>query len=182
MIGSMKAAVLERPGEIRLVERALPSERGPGEACGRVRRAAVCGTDYHAFRGNQPFFEYPRIGARIERGGIERERRRRGLPGRATAARSSPYLNAATAAHASAARGIAVLTFKCRGVQRQLIPASGWPICEALPPEPLRRSHVPLRRSRASATPGEHALSIGMGPIGVSVADFALLGSGDHRG
>ena len=61
MSGSMRAAVLERPGEIRMLERLVPGEPCPGEACVRVRRVGVCGTDYHAFRGNQPFFEYPRV-------------------------------------------------------------------------------------------------------------------------
>ena len=31
------------------------------EALLRIRRVGVCGTDIHAFRGEQPFFEYPRI-------------------------------------------------------------------------------------------------------------------------
>jgi len=27
----------------------------------RVKRIGVCGTDLHAYEGNQPFFTYPRI-------------------------------------------------------------------------------------------------------------------------
>ena len=33
----------------------------PGEAIVRVRRSGICGTDWHAYRGDQPFFSYPRI-------------------------------------------------------------------------------------------------------------------------
>lgn len=33
----------------------------PGEALVRVRRIGICGTDIHAFAGNQPFFTYPRV-------------------------------------------------------------------------------------------------------------------------
>ncbi|HEY6408780.1 MAG TPA: alcohol dehydrogenase catalytic domain-containing protein, partial [Ktedonobacteraceae bacterium] len=34
---------------------------GPTEALIRFRQVGICGTDYHAFHGNQPFFTYPRI-------------------------------------------------------------------------------------------------------------------------
>ena len=27
----------------------------------RVHRVGVCGTDYHAFAGKQPYFSYPRV-------------------------------------------------------------------------------------------------------------------------
>lgn len=32
-----------------------------GEALIQVKRIGICGTDLHAYEGNQPFFEYPRI-------------------------------------------------------------------------------------------------------------------------
>jgi 2-desacetyl-2-hydroxyethyl bacteriochlorophyllide A dehydrogenase len=38
-----------------------PSVPGPAEVLIRIRQVGVCGTDYHAFHGNQPFFTYPRI-------------------------------------------------------------------------------------------------------------------------
>ena len=57
----MKAIVLDTPGQFRHVEMAMPPTPGPGEALVRVRRIGVCGTDFHAFRGEQPFFTYPRI-------------------------------------------------------------------------------------------------------------------------
>jgi len=33
----------------------------PGSAILQVCRVGLCGTDYHAYKGEQPFFEYPRI-------------------------------------------------------------------------------------------------------------------------
>ena len=33
----------------------------PGEALVRIRRIGICGTDLHAFKGEQPYFTYPRI-------------------------------------------------------------------------------------------------------------------------
>jgi threonine dehydrogenase-like Zn-dependent dehydrogenase len=32
-----------------------------GEALVRIKRIGICGTDLHAYKGNQPFFKYPRI-------------------------------------------------------------------------------------------------------------------------
>ncbi len=57
----MRALSLYAPGEIRMVSLSEPSVPGPAEALIRIRQVGVCGTDYHAFHGNQPFFTYPRI-------------------------------------------------------------------------------------------------------------------------
>ena len=57
----MKAIVLEKPGEFRLIDAPEPQSPPPGHALVRVHRVGICGTDLHAFRGKQPFFAYPRI-------------------------------------------------------------------------------------------------------------------------
>ncbi len=57
----MQAVVLTEPGHLRLAEREAPNPPGPGEALVRVHRVGVCGTDLHAFQGRQTFFSYPRI-------------------------------------------------------------------------------------------------------------------------
>jgi 2-desacetyl-2-hydroxyethyl bacteriochlorophyllide A dehydrogenase len=44
-----------------LSQTAAPEKPGAGEALVRVHRVGVCGTDYHAFAGKQPYFTYPRI-------------------------------------------------------------------------------------------------------------------------
>ncbi|MDX1682591.1 MAG: alcohol dehydrogenase catalytic domain-containing protein, partial [Phycisphaeraceae bacterium] len=51
---------LNKPGEFQRVERPEP-EAEAGEALVRIHRIGVCGTDLHAFAGNQPFFDYPRV-------------------------------------------------------------------------------------------------------------------------
>ncbi len=64
----MKAIVLERPGLLQLINMEEPETPGPGEALIRIHSVGVCGTDLHAFRGEQPFFTYPRIlGHELER-------------------------------------------------------------------------------------------------------------------
>ncbi|HMN29109.1 MAG TPA: zinc-binding alcohol dehydrogenase family protein [Caldilineaceae bacterium] len=57
----MKTIVLEAPGHFRLTDTEAPGHPGPGEALVRVRRVGICGTDLHAFKGDQPFMAYPRI-------------------------------------------------------------------------------------------------------------------------
>ena len=44
-----------------LADTSAPPRPGPGEALVRVLRIGVCGTDFHAFEGTQPYFSYPRI-------------------------------------------------------------------------------------------------------------------------
>jgi len=56
-MSAMKAAVLHRPGEIRLEQRQVP-EPGPGEVLVRVRAVGVCGSDVH-------YYKEGRIGRRV---------------------------------------------------------------------------------------------------------------------
>ncbi|QJQ99044.1 zinc-binding alcohol dehydrogenase family protein [Halomonas sp. PGE1] len=56
----MRTVVCQAPGRLTLEQRAAPS-CGPGEALLRIRRVGVCGTDIHAYGGNQPYFTYPRV-------------------------------------------------------------------------------------------------------------------------
>ena len=57
----MKTILLNEPGQLCLVDDAAPSDISPDEALVRVHRIGVCGTDLHAFKGEQPFFTYPRV-------------------------------------------------------------------------------------------------------------------------
>ena len=56
----MKSIVCEKPWQLKMKE-TDPPEVKPGEALIRVRRVGICGTDLHAFKGEQPYFTYPRI-------------------------------------------------------------------------------------------------------------------------
>jgi threonine dehydrogenase-like Zn-dependent dehydrogenase len=57
----MQQLVLQAIGDLQLCDAPRPALPGRGEAQVRVRRVGICGTDLHAFTGNQPFFSYPRI-------------------------------------------------------------------------------------------------------------------------
>lgn len=52
---------LKTPGEFEKIETTLNTFLKPDEVLLKVHRIGICGTDMHAFRGNQPFFTFPRI-------------------------------------------------------------------------------------------------------------------------
>jgi len=60
-IETMKAILLEEPGQFKWVEQPAPLKPAPHEVLLKMKRLGICGTDLHAFKGQQPFFSYPRI-------------------------------------------------------------------------------------------------------------------------
>jgi len=56
----MRQIVCMEPQQLVLANVSEP-QRKPGEALVRIRRIGICGTDIHAYRGEQPFFTYPRV-------------------------------------------------------------------------------------------------------------------------
>ncbi len=56
----MKYIVCEEPGVFAIKEKGIPT-RLEGEVLLKIKRVGICGTDLHAFKGNQAFFSYPRI-------------------------------------------------------------------------------------------------------------------------
>jgi threonine dehydrogenase-like Zn-dependent dehydrogenase len=56
----MRALVIDRPGEARVIDVATPAHI-PGEATMRIRRIGLCGTDLSTFLGKNPLVTYPRI-------------------------------------------------------------------------------------------------------------------------
>src|SRR5215208_6355766 len=58
----MDTIVLQEPGRFEMMRRDdPPATPPPGHALVRVGRVGICGTDWHAYRGKQPFFTYPRV-------------------------------------------------------------------------------------------------------------------------
>ncbi len=57
----MKAIILNEPGSFSLVEKEIPKIISGDDVLLKILKIGVCGTDLHAFSGNQPFFTYPRI-------------------------------------------------------------------------------------------------------------------------
>jgi 2-desacetyl-2-hydroxyethyl bacteriochlorophyllide A dehydrogenase len=56
----MKYIVCEEPNKFALKEKENPA-REDNQALIKIHRVGICGTDLHAYSGNQAFFTYPRI-------------------------------------------------------------------------------------------------------------------------
>ena len=60
ILKTVKAISCREPGHFQALEIPEP-EAADGEIMLRIRRIGICGTDFHAFAGEQPYFKYPRI-------------------------------------------------------------------------------------------------------------------------
>jgi L-galactonate 5-dehydrogenase len=56
----MKSLLCEKPFKIHYIETPKPIIKND-EVLLKIKAVGVCGTDIHAYTGNQPFFSYPRI-------------------------------------------------------------------------------------------------------------------------
>ena len=56
----MKSIVCQQPGDLQYIESEKPIAKN-GEVVIKIRSIGICGTDIHAYGGNQPFFTYPRV-------------------------------------------------------------------------------------------------------------------------
>ncbi|WP_247236913.1 zinc-binding alcohol dehydrogenase family protein [Telluribacter sp. SYSU D00476] len=57
----MKTLSLNEPGQFEFIDTPFDTTLQEGETLVKVLRVGICGTDLHAYRGKQPFFEYPRV-------------------------------------------------------------------------------------------------------------------------
>ncbi|MFN8357527.1 MAG: zinc-binding alcohol dehydrogenase family protein [Spirosomataceae bacterium] len=57
----MKTLFLNTPGQFEYADTLLDEQLATHEVLLKIHRIGICGTDYHAYRGKQPFFSYPRI-------------------------------------------------------------------------------------------------------------------------
>jgi 2-desacetyl-2-hydroxyethyl bacteriochlorophyllide A dehydrogenase len=182
----MKTIVLEEPGRFSLAATDAPQFLSSDEALVRVHRVGICGTDIHAYRGDQPFFTYPRIighelGVEIVQVGANEAGLRSG-----DRCAVEPYLNCG---HCIACRlgktnccvQLQVLGVHTDGGMREYVTV---PIEKLYRSEVLSLEQLALVETlgigahaveRAQLEAGEFALVIGAGPIGLSVIQFAQL-------
>jgi 2-desacetyl-2-hydroxyethyl bacteriochlorophyllide A dehydrogenase len=57
----LNAIILNKPEHFERINIPKPTTLLPHEALVKIHRIGICGTDYHAYKGRQPFFTYPRI-------------------------------------------------------------------------------------------------------------------------
>ena len=186
----MRTLVLNKPGRLALTDTPAPADPGPGQALVRVHRVGVCGTDIHAFGGNQPFFTYPRIlGHEL---GVEVVAVGEGVANVAPGDRAAvePYLNCGTCA--ACARGCTNCceTLTCMGVhgdggmrERILVPAQKLHVSKTLTLDQLAlvetmgigKHAVDRAFTIGGFAEGDTVAVIGLGSIGLTAVQFALL-------
>ncbi len=180
----MKTLVLEQPGHFTYTETPSDEYLQPDEAWVKVHRIGICGTDYHAFEGKQPFFSYPRIlGHEL---GVEVISTGEHVTGLKKGDRCAvePYLNtsqdqAVRRGFTNCGENLSVLGVHQDGGMREyfrlparyLHPSDQLSYEQLAVIEPLGIGCHAVNRARIQAE--DTVLVVGAGPIGLAVALFA---------
>ncbi|RTE51739.1 zinc-binding alcohol dehydrogenase family protein [Arenibacter aquaticus] len=181
----MKYIVCEEPGNFQLKEKEAPI-RKKGEALLKVNKVGICGTDLHAYTGNQAFFTYPRIlGHELATQVVEIDENPKGIKAGDNVV-IMPYLSCG---HCVACRNgktncctqIQVLGIHTDGgMQEQitvpadiLLPANNLTDNQMAIVEPLAIGAHAIRR--ADVQPGETVVVVGCGPIGIGIMKLAQI-------
>lgn len=182
----VQTIVLREPEAFECTDTEPPGVPGRGEVKVRVERVGICGTDLHAFRGRQPFFSYPRIlghelGVIVTEVGSDVANVEVG-----DRCAVEPYLNCGSCIACRRGKTNCCIQLQCLGVHTD----GGMREEILLPAGKLHRSnHLETSQlalvetlgigahavDRATIEPGEKALVIGAGPIGLSVIQFATV-------
>lgn len=179
----MKQIVCEQPDQLVMREAPEP-QLDEGLVIVRVRRIGICGTDLHAYKGNQPFFSYPRVLGHELAGEVEAVHP--SVDGVRTGDIVSviPYMECGRCIACRGGRTNCCTNMQVLGVHRDggmsermavpashLIVANQLTLDQAAVLEPLSIGAHAVRRSELQA--GDTALVIGAGPIGLGVMALA---------
>ncbi|MEM6642557.1 MAG: zinc-binding alcohol dehydrogenase family protein [Bacteroidota bacterium] len=195
----MKYIVCDQPDQFSLQSKQAPA-RKEGEALLAVKKVGICGTDLHAFKGNQPFFNYPRIlGHELGCEVLEIEPNEQGIaPGDKVIVMpyiNDPNSNASLAGKPNCCQNIRVLGVHTDGGMqdvisfptRLLIKANELSLDEIAIVEPLAIGAHSIRR--AGIKKGDVVTVVGCGPIGIGIiglckylgAEVIAIDVNDHR-
>ena len=189
----MKAIVLHNPNAFRFAAD-YADEAGPlppGHARVRTRRVGICGTDWHAIAGRQPFFTYPRVLGHELGVEVVEVNDADGSSGLQPGDRCSvePYLNCGQCIACRRGRGNCCTKLQVLGVHAD----GGMRETFTLPARKLHQSdtlsfdQLALVETlaigchavgRAQVEAGERVLILGAGPIGLSVVPFVQANGG----
>jgi 2-desacetyl-2-hydroxyethyl bacteriochlorophyllide A dehydrogenase len=182
----MRAIQIVEPKLMRRIEIDEPAKPGPGEALVRTHRMGVCGTDISCFLGKFPFFDFPRIpGHEL---GVEVLEVGEGVVNVRPGDRCSvePYMNCGRCFACRKGASNCCANLKVIGVMmdgglcdRFLIRAEKLHPSTKLSMEQLALVETLAigchANDRGAPQAGEHALIIGLGPIGLATLEFARL-------
>ncbi|TRX57625.1 zinc-binding alcohol dehydrogenase family protein [Fulvivirga sp. M361] len=175
----MQYIVCEKTLKFELKHREQP-ENTEGEALLAVKRVGICGTDLHAFKGNQPFFSYPRIlGHELATEILEISDNPEGLK-KGDKAVIMPYINCGSCDACQSGKSNCCQNIQVFGVHtdggmqevislptRLLLKANDLDLNEIAIVEPLAIGAHAIRR--ADVKTGETVVVMGCGPIGIGI-------------
>ena len=181
----MKYIVCEKPGVFLLKEKEVPRVQA-GEALLKIKQVGICGTDLHAYAGNQAFFTYPRIlGHELAAEILEINDDASGFK-KGDKVIVMPYIScqkciACRNGKTNCCTDIQVLGVHTDGGMQEmisvpteiLIPADGIPDSAIAIVEPLAIGAHAIRR--AAIRKEEYVLVIGCGPIGIGIMKLAQI-------
>lgn len=182
----MRAIQISEPKTLKRIDIAEPAAPGPGQALVRTHRMGVCGTDISCYLGKFPFFDFPRIpGHEL---GVEVVAVGEGVSNVSVGDRCSiePYMNCGECY--ACRRGA---TNCCQNLKVIGVMTDGG-LCDSFlvradklhPSTRLNYDQLALvetlaigchANDRGAPAGGDHALIIGMGPIGLATLEFARL-------
>ncbi|MGK6356351.1 zinc-binding alcohol dehydrogenase family protein [Sphingomonas sp. DT-207] len=178
----MQVVVCAEPGVLIREKRARPV-RAPGQVLIRVRRVGMCGTDFHIFRGTQPYLTYPRIiGHELAGEVVEADEGGRFAPGAVVCI--MPYLSCGSCVACRKGKTNCCARMEVLGVHRDgglaeyvavdarfVVGADGLTLDQAAMVEFLSIGFHAVER--ASVGEGQKVLVVGAGPIGMAATLFA---------
>ncbi len=181
----MKSILLQKPGQFEYVDIDLDNQLSDNEVLIKIHRVGICGTDIHAYRGDQPFFNYPRrlgheLGAEVIAIGNAPKNKLLKIGHKVSV---EPYITCGQCQACHAGKTNCCETLLCLGVH------TDGGMCEyiKMPSEKLHSTskltydQLALVETlgigchavnRASITENDIVLVIGAGPIGLSVLQF----------
>lgn len=181
----MKTIECKEPNQFVMKEVDVP-QRKADEALIKIQRIGICGTDLHAYKGNQPFFSYPRVlGHELAAEIVEIADNEYGLKSGDQVA-VLPYLACGLCIACRNGKTNCCTDMKVLGVHEDggmreyltippayLIKTDGISVDQSAIIEPLSISAHAVRR--ADIKQGETVLVIGAGPIGLGVMKYAKI-------
>ncbi|MGF7031627.1 2-desacetyl-2-hydroxyethyl bacteriochlorophyllide A dehydrogenase [Paenibacillus mucilaginosus] len=180
----MKCIVCEEPKRLVMKDAGMPPAPAPGEALIHILRIGICGTDLHAYQGNQPFFTYPRVlGHELAAEIVELGEAQDGLaPGDLVSV--IPYVHcgsciACRRGKTNCCTGMSVLGVHQDGGMREFMTVPVRQLVRADGLTPDQAAVVECFSIGAHAVrvgeirPGDTVLVIGAGPIGLGTMKFA---------
>jgi 2-desacetyl-2-hydroxyethyl bacteriochlorophyllide A dehydrogenase len=184
----MKSILLEKPGHFVRKKIELDSRLSDNEVLIKIHRIGICGTDIHAYKGDQPFFSYPRrlgheLGAEVVAIGNSPKNTYLKIGDKVSV---EPYLTCGHCQPCLLDKTNCCETLLCLGVH------TDGGMCEyiKMPSEKLHKSDTLSYEqlalvetlgigchaiNRAEVKDNELVMVIGAGPIGLSVIQFAQI-------